>query len=253
MVQDDLVTSNRKEKTIEKIEGRCGILLIAPHGFPGDDDNTGTLTRKVAQRLGCYAIINEVYRKPEKRKDPSSGRVREVPDAAQRRINLNRFSQVEEYANEDFLVPIFEYTERIIKNHGMAFVLWIHGIKDRNIAKNIVDVNAGDVHVALGIGQGNRRVFTADESAVAGLIRCFKANSIKPINATLAKKESNYSGSHENTMNQLFIRKHYELSKIQSIQLEVKYSGFRDPESIERAAEAFGDALSTFMATDFSC
>jgi hypothetical protein len=253
MVQDDIVIKNWKEKTIEKIEGRCGILLIAPHGFPGDDDNTGTLTRKVAQRLGCYAIINEVYRKPEKRKDPSSGRMREIPDRDQRRINLNRFSQVEEYAKEEFLVPILEYTERITRNHGRALVLWIHGIKDQNISGNVVDGSAGEIHVVLGIGQGNSDGFTADQSSVARLIICLRDNAIKQINGVLAKKESNYSGSHENTMNQLFTKKHYGLLKVQSFQLEIKFTGFRDPESIERAAEALGDALSTFMATDSSC
>jgi hypothetical protein len=246
MARDDTVMESRKEG-IERIEGRCGILLIAPHGFRGDDDNTGTLTRKVAQRLGCYAIINEVYQKPEKRRDPKSGLMREVPDIARRRINLNRFSQVEEFAKEEFLVPVLEYTERIIKDHGIAYVLWIHGIKDRNIAENAVDANAGDVHVVLGIGQGNRRGFTADGSAVAGLIKCFKDNGVTPINAALAKKESSYSGSHENIMNQVFIRKHYGLSKVQSIQLEVKYTGFRDPHAIETSARAFSSALSRFI------
>jgi hypothetical protein len=250
MARDDGVIKNRKKKAIEKIEGRCSILLIAPHGFRGDDDNTGTLTRKVAQRLGSYAIINEVYRKPKKRKDLKSGLMREVPDRSRRRINLNRLSQVEQFAKEEFLVPILEYTQRIIKNHGMAFVLWIHGIKDRNIAENVVDANAGDVHVVLGIGQGNRRGFTADESAVARLIRCFKDNGIKPINAALAKKESNYSGSHENIMNQLFIRKHYGLSKVQSIQLEIRYTGFRDPDAINTSARAFSSALSKFIMHD---
>jgi hypothetical protein len=252
MARDDKVIKNGKKESIEKIEGRCGILLIAPHGFRGDDDNTGILTRKVAQRLGCYAIINEVYRKPKKRKDLKSGFMREVPDRARRRINLNRFSQVERFAKEDFLVSILEYTERIIKNHGMAFVLWIHGIKDRNIAENVMDANASDVHVVLGIGQGNSPGLTANVSAVAGLIGCFKDNGIKTINAALAKKESNYSGSHENIMNQLFIGKRYGLSKVQSIQLEIKYTGFRDPESIERAARAFSASLSHFIRLVFS-
>jgi hypothetical protein len=247
MVQDDILISNRKGKASEKIEGRCAILLIAPHGFPRDDDNTGTLTRKVAQRLGCYAIINEVYRKPEKRKDPSSGCMREVPDRVQRRINLNRFSQVEEYAKEEFLVPILKYTERIRRNHVTAFVLWIHGIKDQNISGNVVDGNAGEIHVVLGIGQGGNDGFTADQSSAAKLIICLRDNAIKQINGVLAKKESNYSGSHENIMNQLFIRKHYGVPKVQSFQLEFKYTGFRDPEAIETSPRAFSEALSKFI------
>jgi hypothetical protein len=185
------VLKNGEKEAIENIAGHCGILLFSPLGVRGDDDNVGTLTRKVAQRLGCYAIINEIYRKPKKRKDLKPHLMGEAPDGARRRINLNRFSQVQQFAKDGFLVPIFEYTERVVKNLGMAFVLWIHGIKDRNIAGNVVDPNAGDLHMLLGIGQGDSRGSTADESAVGGLIRFFKDKGINLVNAALAKKNPN--------------------------------------------------------------
>jgi hypothetical protein len=102
--------------------------------------------------------------------------------------------------------------------------------------------------VVLGIGQGNPGVSTADEEVVERLIRCMKENPIKRINAALAKKKSNYSGSHRNIMNQLFVRKGYGHSKVQSLQLEIKYTGFRDPGSIKTSAGAISAALADFIA-----
>lgn len=117
-------------------------------------------------------------------------------------------------------MPILEYSERITRNHGTALVLWIHGIKDQNISGNVVNGNPGEIHAVLGIGQGNNDGFTPDQSSAARLIICLRDNAIKQIDGVLAKKESNYSGSHENTMNQLFVRKHYGLLKVQSFQLK---------------------------------
>ena len=33
-------------------EGGSGIILVAPHGVPGDDDNTDTIAEETAKRLG---------------------------------------------------------------------------------------------------------------------------------------------------------------------------------------------------------
>ncbi len=72
--------ANRSGEDIEKIKGRNRILLIAPHGHKQDDENTGILTREIAVKLGCYAIISEIYRKPGWKRDPKTGDMREVAD-----------------------------------------------------------------------------------------------------------------------------------------------------------------------------
>ena len=60
------MTGNPKD--IEVISGKTNpnILLIAPHGVMGDDDNTGKLARAIREKLDCDAIINERFQKPEK-------------------------------------------------------------------------------------------------------------------------------------------------------------------------------------------
>jgi hypothetical protein len=46
------------------IQGGNNVILVAPHGYSGDDDNTAQLARLIQEKLGCYAVINETYRKP---------------------------------------------------------------------------------------------------------------------------------------------------------------------------------------------
>ena len=48
------------EGDIPTRKGNCNVLLIAPHGHPGDDKNTGKLTRKFADRLDCYAVMGRL-------------------------------------------------------------------------------------------------------------------------------------------------------------------------------------------------
>jgi hypothetical protein len=49
--------------TIETIKGKNNILAIAPHGIHDDDKNTGILASLMAEHLGCYAVINEKYKR----------------------------------------------------------------------------------------------------------------------------------------------------------------------------------------------
>jgi len=241
---------------IEKITGNNKILLIAPHGFNGDktnglkagDENTGILTREIATRLNCYVIINKVYKKPKKANDPETKREIEIPDPKNKRINLNRQDQVEKHLKKEFLQPLKNFTQSIIKNHGSALLFWIHGIKDKNITTKVVDGDIDNTHVVLGIGQGNPDDHrTAIKKTVEDLIRVLRENGGKRTYAALAKEESKYCGAHENIMNQYFRTHGHDLSKVESIQMEIKYSGFRDEENIVETAEAFSTALSKLI------
>jgi len=242
------VAKNKQQKDkiekIELIQGQNRVLIIAPHGFNGDkslnlkadDENTGLLAREIARRLGCYALINEVYKKPPRRKDPKTGDEKDVPDPRNKRINLNRINQVEKYLNGEFLTPIKEFTDEIVNKWGKSLVFWIHGIDNGNINKYSADGNPKEVHVLVGIGQGSPDRFTAEICTVNDLTELFKNNGRKPIVAKLAKRGSRYCGHHENIMNQIFLKLNYDLTKVQSIQLEIMYTGFRDPQNIYQTA-----------------
>jgi len=137
---------------IEKIEGNNKVLLVAPHGNKLDDKNTGLLTREIATRLNCYAIINETYKKPAKIKDEKTGKKREKPpDPANEFINLNRRDQVEKYLRKEFLEPLEGYVKEIIGKYASATILWMHGIENVNIDASSVDGDPSTVHMDSGV------------------------------------------------------------------------------------------------------
>lgn len=57
--------AGRAKQDFEFIEGTTNVVLIAPHGGPGKDNDryTAQLTRELAKRLGCFAAINAIYDK----------------------------------------------------------------------------------------------------------------------------------------------------------------------------------------------
>ncbi len=240
--------ANRPGEDIEKIKGHNRILLIAPHGHKHDDENTGLLTREIAGMLGCYAIISEVYRKPDWKRDPKTGDMREVPDPENKRVNLNRRDQVEAHVREEFLVPLVSYTEEIIRGFGPALLLWMHGIKDENINWESTEGDPSRVDVLIGIGQGVPDSLTAWPQTVDRLIASLKSTPRAEVIASPAKKGSAYCGQHPNIMNQYFKERGYPLSQVQSIQMEITYTGYRDMKSIPRTADAFCAALSKLLS-----
>jgi hypothetical protein len=63
------------------VNGSKDILLIAPHacirdGEPKDDENTGPIAEKVPHQIGCSAIINTCYNKPDGKKHPKGHKPR---------------------------------------------------------------------------------------------------------------------------------------------------------------------------------
>jgi len=126
------------QNPIEFISGFTNILLVAPHGHHLDDENTGKLTRLAAEQGGCYAITNEYYGKEA--------------DAA-RRIDLNKLVQVKKHLQDEFLIPLLEYKNKIVKEYGSAWVFWIHGVSKTSIVNDVqedTDVNPNEIKVLVG-------------------------------------------------------------------------------------------------------
>ena len=55
--------SGEVKNKIKIIEGRNNILLIAPHGYPGDDDLTAKLTFHLQKELKCSVIVNQTFQR----------------------------------------------------------------------------------------------------------------------------------------------------------------------------------------------
>ncbi|SLM31055.1 Putative selenocysteine protein (fragment) [Desulfamplus magnetovallimortis] len=211
---------------IKSHKGKINILLIAPHGHPNNDENTGALTRYIAEQIDVYYIINEVFKKPHKGKG-------EIVDKEEKIINLNNRQQVEKHLKEDFLAPLLLCKKEIVEKYGSAILLWIHGIKDKNLEGDVAkdgDINPEDTHILVGYGQHKtEKRYTAQSKIVDRLIQSLSDNGITAVLANINKEKNQkqYCAWDKNNMNQLFRDGDYKDPNVQSIQLEFRWTGCR--------------------------
>lgn len=232
-------------------DGKNNILLIAPHGFPGDDDYTAEVSKILAEKLDCYAAINTKYRRPDEDK-------KEITDAKKLVANLNDKKSIRD-ANltAEWLGKIENIINKIVGSkkakgtHDNCYIFLIHGAKDDNI--NAVYKNAD---ILLGIGRAKEDSEkkdrpTATEETLTKFIKSLKHEaSIVAFEARAAKKDSGdignlYAGHDINNLNQCFVERPKGAldPKVQSFQIEIKYTGFRNSDYIEKTATRLAAAI----------
>lgn len=204
---------------IKIIAGNTNILLIAPHGVatkPKDDINTDQLTFRIAERLKCSAIVNDVFK----------------------RTDLD-FNDIDDASTHNIFIPAIR---KVVDAPERTLVIWVHGIDDDNLKNEIVEMRVKDeVQCLIGYGQPDRP--TAAKKTVDDLIRMFGANSII---AHIARVGSNYGGNSTHYMNQWFRLNGYKLADVQSVQLEFMHEGIRRSKDLDKASENISNALSEF-------
>jgi hypothetical protein len=202
---------------IKIISGDTNILLIAPHGVatrPRDDINTEQLTFRIAERLKCSAIVNDVFKRTD--------------------LDFNDIAIAS--AHKTFIPAI----RKVVDAPDHTLVIWVHGIDDGNLKTEIAEMDVKkNVQCLIGYGQPDRP--TAKKNTVDDLIRLFKANSIM---AHVARVGSNYGGNSTRYMNQWFRLNGYRLADVQSVQLEFKYESIRRSEDLDKASQNISNALS---------
>lgn len=204
------------EDDIKIISGNTKLLLIAPHGVatkPRDDSNTDQLTYRIAERLKCSAIVNDVFK----------------------RTHLD-FNDIADASTHDTFIPAIR---KVVDGPGRTLVIWVHGIDDDNLKREIVEMGIKDVQCLIGYGQPDRP--TAEKKTVGDLIRLFGANSII---AYVARFGSKYGGRSTEYMNQWFRINDYKLADVESVQLEFRLKGIRRSEDLEEASQNISNALS---------
>lgn len=239
-----------QEKRIEHLEGNNCALVIAPHGILGNDDNTDIIAEQLHEKFGCYAVINVGYPREE--------------------LNLNDIRGAETLRGKsktgleenDFLGWIDQFTDKILKDNGSAMVFHIHGIDDVNIEEvtdipGVFDGKSEDLKILIGYGQekdaNEKNRLTATEDLVNALeVELNDERGVKTIKAPTTPtpiSQRTYCGSDLNNMNQYFRNKRkIPLTSLQSIQLEIKRSGFREsPEEAMQTAEVIGGAITALI------
>jgi hypothetical protein len=204
-------TSNKK---IRVLTGSTAIVLVAPHGLAEDDENTDRVTQQTAERLACAAIINTKL--PRKHMDLNS-----IPDAKHHPTFIQTLKQT--------LAPA-----------GRSRVVWIHGMKDKSAA-----VEAGNIDVAAPIacliGYGLPDRLTANPDTIACLVSWLNTGGLRTVVATDGR--SKFRGHSAGNMNQWFRNNGYPFSHVESLQLELAWSGVREEGYISKTAAALADAL----------
>ena len=220
---------------IETLPGNTNpnLLLIAPHGYPDDDENTGGLVRSVQKILDCSAIINEVYRRPKLLKETPK-KVYEKHSLEKRILNLNYKPQAEKLAY--YIAQI----RQSVKEPDSTIVLWIHGIDDKNIKDESKALGLKErLHCLIGYGQPGNDTCSLELKDI--LLQALNATGIK--SAHTRDDALNYKGHDDSNMNRWFKVGGKGLEAVQSIQLELGYAGVRDPNSVEGTAKKLAHAL----------
>jgi hypothetical protein len=234
------------EKKIEVIPGANNIILVAPHGHPKNDMNTGELARRLAARLKCHAVINEYYRKPYYDKELKKY------FAANK---ANGFADLNDAADiataglvDDFIKPLIAIKNKILASEECdnAYVIHLHGIRDKRIAK----MKPEHLAMLIGIGKGDPDRLSAHNDIVREFASSVTNYEDHPMISRI-ETEGTYSAWDMRRLNQLFtaINKDTQDDRIQSIQLEFKYNGFRDTGNLDKTVETLEYALRKMACT----
>ena len=236
----------------EIIAGAGNIILVAPHGCPGDDVNTSILVRFLRNKLNCYAVINEVYRRTNWI-EINGMKVKEPIDLYCNNVDLNHIPQIETAGLEKkWLGTIEEFKQNILKKHGTCLAFFIHGAEDQKV--HAVDNQQADILLGVGKAQTGSGLVdrpTATEETVHKLKTSLQQeSSIKAVVARASKEfpdisGNEYAGWDKRNLNQLLPKRSNGFldPTVQSIQLELKFTGLRDDANIESTAYRLAQAI----------
>jgi hypothetical protein len=235
-------------------EGKCNVLLIAPHGRPEDDTNTGKLTWELAELLDCYAVINEKYIKTS-----TAG----VPEADPENLIADLYKQSE--ANLPQVRPVFldsvnRFKHEIIHRYQSLYIIHVHGIATDNtpkVAKLISEFQkkTKKLQAVIGYGQWRNNLSkpTADlELTVKPFIDRLMENGLQAAIAPVEPIKVNgidtwYCGWDDDRLNQYLYNPKVPM---QSFQIELKEAGVRDkPIRRSIAAKALAAAIKPFLVS----
>lgn len=209
-------------------QGKIPIIVVAPHGYDGNDQNTAIIAEHIANTIDCYMIINRGWERSDK--------VDYMLDKADCN-NINHCH--EDVVKEEFLDPILRYKNRITSKHEYVYIFYIHGMGNRH--RKISGDDSLDMVVGYGAGSPNS--FTCMKWQKN--LFCHLLNNAG-INAFEGKKGGVMSGWSRLNMNQLF-RKCYIQPNVHSMQLEIIHDLRNCKDMAKLTAEYIGEAMKNML------
>ncbi len=192
----------------EIIAGSGNIILAAPHSGPGDDENTGRLTRLLAERLNCHAIINRLYRKTNWI-EINGRQLKESIDLYCNEVDLNSVVQIEQAGlKKKWLAPLETLRDDILKENGCCLIFILLEARDTDIKKvsESADILLGSGRVQPDSAEAARA--TADDAVVDQLTRLLREKgSLTAVEARFGNTdhdalETRYAGYSKDDLNQ---------------------------------------------------
>ncbi len=215
------------------LQGSSNACIIAPHGFPGDDDNTDYLAYFLAKELEApYLINNKKFYKP--------GKERQTGIAA----DLNKPWNNDEHTRH-FMNAVKEAVRELRRRcDGKPLVITIHGMSDVNARR----YDAGDFCIGAGYTASEREraydgsgTATASREVVDGLLR-----GLRELGFTATDGIPKYSA--KSSIPAFLKQLEGDIGPVNAIQIEIRYEGFRDPSSILRTAKWLARAIARLDA-----
>jgi hypothetical protein len=210
------------------IEGKTPILVVAPHGAPGDDVNTDIIAEHIASAINAYAVINRGWERAEK------------VDYFNDKADCNNFLHMEDVVKDEFMEPILRFRSRIQRKHNTVVHMYmIHGMG--NDIRN--KTNDPNIDMIVGYGAGTPASYSCDPWRKD--LFCYSMIQAG-VNACQGKAGGMLSGWARNNMNQLF-RKHYPDPRVQSMQIEIVRDLRNDATISQLTAEYLAGAMSDML------
>jgi len=214
-------------------QGSSNVLVVAPHGFPGDDDHTDYLAYFLAKELNAsYLINNKLFYKPGK----------QHPTGQPANLNQPWSSNPHTRKFVDILVKMVSTIGARTK--ATPLVLCIHGMSDANARR----LCAGDFCLGAGYTSEEREkalapggAATASKEVIEGILqglcsRGFSATDGVP--QYCAKKAiPGYLKSME-----------HKIGPTHAVQVEVRYLGLRDPANLVKTARELASVVRGLQA-----
>lgn len=186
---------------VSTISGKLPIIVIAPHGFDGNDENTAIIAEHIAKSINAYAVVNRGWERDEN-----------VDYMLDKADCNNVYHCHEDVVKEEFLEPILRFKNRILQSHDKAYIYYIHGMGNRHR-----DIAGEDMDIVLGFGAGSPSSHTCELWQKNLVCHLLNESGIKTFEG---KKGGSMSGWSKLNMNQLF-RKWYLEPNVSSMQLEI--------------------------------
>lgn len=226
--------------------GTCNVLIVVPHGFPGNDDNTEILGAYLAELLDATAVINNrKYRRPRKG---------ELHDPEKCILDLNKPRDAK-MCRAEYRDPILKAMEGLRERFSKPpIVIFLHGIKDRT-AREIVGYHIGDESALFAVGAGYAVDYTRTRPPIRAAYEVyhsdgatasveFLADFIEKMRERIGPGGDGVPGyGATTTMPTVFGRS--RVGSVEAIQLEVRWTGFRDtPANMRSAAAGIAEVVS---------